>query len=89
MLVRGSLKKCILGASVHFSLGNQILLSIVRCDGGKYYSLFTEDELTKWNDRPVKSGMRLTFRGTARELTQFVNIVQPDLFEESDKDEGT
>lgn len=89
MLVRGSLKRCIEGAAVHFALGNQILLAIIRCDRGKYYTLLTDDELMKWNDRPVKKDMRLTFRGTKGELSQFARIAPPDLFEKEAPDQRT
>ncbi len=79
-MFRGSLKQCIENIQTMFSQNAYQMLSIVVNPTGKYYTVMTEDNLTKYNDRHISDKTRLVARLTPRELAQFAKTVLPDLF---------
>jgi len=89
MIGRGSLKKCIEILLYQFNHAGEKQLSIVHVPRGKYYIALTEDMLLDYNRKPKSDEMRLLFRGTERELSQFAKLVPADLFDTLEPDEGT
>jgi len=89
MICRGSLKKCIECLIFQFNHAGHKMLSIVACPYGKYYTVYSEDQIQIYNTKIKSNDMRLLFRGTERELAQFAKIVPPTLFDEVNADEST
>lgn len=89
MLCRGSLKKCIDCLIFQFHHSGHTMLSIVNVPRGKYYQVLTEETLIKYNSKQKSNEMRLVFRGTKRELSQFAALIPPNLFPQETDNEGT
>lgn len=89
MIIRGSLKLCINSAQVTFQQTQHEMLSIINVPKGKYYFLVDEEGLLDYNMRDKSNEMRLVFRGTHRELSQFAKIVNLDLFKDTENAERT
>jgi len=72
--------------SVLFNQQRYELLHIVHCPAGKYYTLYTPDELkAKANSSPTAE-LRIVCTLTPKELRIFSENNQPDLFPDSKRD---
>lgn len=77
---RGSLRQCILRCADIFHRTKCIYLSIICNPRGKYYYILSDNELETFEVDSSDGEQRLVFRGTFKELSEFYNSDQNDLF---------
>jgi hypothetical protein len=82
MLTRGSLTHCRDALALLFADKGHRMLSIVHNPSGKYYSVLSEDDLRRYNERQVSDYTRLVCRLTRHEYMLFRRPPQTDLFTE-------
>jgi len=86
MSYRGSLQQCLTYLGDTWTLKDIEFLSILCHPRAKYYSVETDQGLSKPEYKPDTGDVRLVFRGTRGELRVFMNHPQQDLFKEKLRD---
>lgn len=77
---RGSLRQCILRCADIYHRTACTYLSIICVPRGKYYYILADNELEQLDVNSSDGEQRLVFRGTFKELSEFFNSDQCNLF---------
>lgn len=79
---RGSLRACVLNCAEKFKLNKYPMLAIICVPRGKYYTVFTIEEIASRTDEDMQENKRMIFFGTEKELRTFCKFEQTELFGE-------
>ena len=80
---RGSLRACIIHCAEKFNLKKYPMLAIICVPRGKYYTVYTIEDIAAGTDKDIKDNKRMTFFGSEKELRTFCKYEQLELFKDT------